>query len=142
MSVPGNRALQELQARYHHILVDEYQDINPLQEALLNSVRSAQRFGGRGNMFLVGDVKQSIYGFRLADPGQFLKREGRSRHDESAGGLIALQENFRSQPKLLSAMNGLFERLLTPEIARVNYPEGHTLKAGARGDIPQSPQLV
>ena len=71
----GGAARGELQKRYCHVLVDEFQDINPLQEALLRAVRSGERFEGKGNLFVVGDVKQAIYGFRLAQPELFLERE-------------------------------------------------------------------
>ncbi len=132
----GSLAAVELRGRYAHVLVDEFQDINPLQEALLGAVRSAERFGGKGNLFVVGDVKQSIYGFRLADPALFSARIERAREGGSTGeGHVALPHNFRSQAKLLEAMNGIFEKVLTPEVAGVRYGEGHALEASPSAKV-------
>ncbi len=136
LTAGNNLAAVELRQRYRHILVDEFQDINPLQAALLQAVRHPAAFDGRGNLFVVGDVKQSIYGFRLADPDLFLEREKAAVAADAAGIAeksqrhVALQENFRSQPRLLDVMNAIFERLLTPEVAGVDYARGHALKAG------------
>jgi ATP-dependent helicase/nuclease subunit A len=121
-------AAQDLRQRYHHLLVDEFQDINPLQDALLAAVRSPLRFGGAGNLFAVGDVKQSIYAFRLANPDLFLARERAWRQEQNK--FVALQHNFRSRPALLHVMNGLFERLLTPPVAGIHYADGHALVPG------------
>ncbi|HUO09188.1 MAG TPA: helicase-exonuclease AddAB subunit AddA [Phycisphaerae bacterium] len=128
LTAPGSGAAGELRARYCHLLVDEFQDINPLQEALLSAVRSAERFEGAGNLFVVGDIKQSIYGFRLADPELFGARIDRARLSAGARRHVSLPHNFRSQGKLLLAMNGLFEKILTPEVAGVRYRDGHALE--------------
>jgi ATP-dependent helicase/nuclease subunit A len=138
----GGLAAEELRKRYHFLLVDEVQDINPLQWTLLEAVRSPVRFEGEGNLFMVGDVKQSIYGFRLAEPGLFLKREREWRAagvvgegDGEAGvkKYVSLPHNFRSQAKLLGTLNGFFERLLTREVAGVDYGDGHSLQPGTTG---------
>ncbi len=133
--VPGE-AVRELQSQFHYVLVDEFQDINPLQAALLEAVRSPGGRNGKaeGNLFLVGDVKQSIYGFRLAEPGLFLERERAWKQDgpgdANAARYVALPHNFRSRPALLKVMNGLFGRLMTPEVVGVDYAAGHALVAG------------
>jgi ATP-dependent helicase/nuclease subunit A len=124
----GGAARRELQKRYCHVLVDEFQDINPLQEALLRAVRSGERFEGKGNLFVVGDVKQAIYGFRLAQPELFLERERAAREEEDGVGHVGLPHNFRSHAGLLGAMNGVFEKLLTEAVAGVRYGEGHALE--------------
>ncbi len=90
--------------------------------------RCGRRSGleGRGNLFVVGDVKQSIYGFRLADPELFLERERGARGE--SGRFVGLPHNFRSQGKLLEVMNGVFERVMTREVVGVAYGEGHALE--------------
>ena len=123
-------AVADLRARYHYVLVDEFQDINPLQESLLERLRCPLRFNQAGNLFVVGDVKQSIYGFRLAEPQLFLDREKRLRELPESKAFITLPHNFRSRPALLHAMNGIFERLLTPEVAGIHYADGHALQPG------------
>jgi ATP-dependent helicase/nuclease subunit A len=132
LTAPGSLAAAELRGRYCHLLVDEFQDINPLQATLLETLRSAERFGGAGNLFVVGDVKQSIYGFRLAEPALFLERERAARAAGGGAGArryVGLPHNFRSQPNLLGAMNAFFERLLTVDVTGISYGEGHALRA-------------
>jgi len=133
LQAPESAAVADLRSRYHYLLVDEFQDINPLQEALLEKLRCPLRFNNSGNLFVVGDVKQSIYGFRLAEPGLFLAREERLRKASGGKAFITLPHNFRSRPALLSAMNGVFERLLTPEVAGIQYTDGHALQPGSAG---------
>ena len=129
---PNATAARELQNRYRHILVDEFQDINPLQAALLAAVRST-RHSPRGNLFVVGDVKQSIYAFRLAEPDLFLAREAQAKAaDPATQQYVALAHNFRSQPDLLAAMNELFAKILTSSVAKIPYRDGHELCGGAR----------
>jgi ATP-dependent helicase/nuclease subunit A len=126
----GLLAARELRARYSHVLVDEFQDINPLQAALLDAVNpaAAPDSSGRGGLFVVGDVKQSIYGFRLAEPALFLERERRARTVEAGRRAhVWLPHNFRSRAPLIDVMNGVFERVLTLEVAGVAYAEGHSL---------------
>lgn len=134
--------------QYRHVLVDEYQDINALQDAILRLVsRECLDPGERGarrqpaNLFCVGDVKQSIYRFRLADPSLFLARAARFSGDTSGAGeagtpgdgrLIPLAENFRSIPPILDAVNAVFERLMTPESAEIAYDATQRLVAGKR----------
>ncbi|MGN6368371.1 MAG: helicase-exonuclease AddAB subunit AddA [Phycisphaerae bacterium] len=142
LTAKDSLAAAELRGRYRHVLVDEFQDINPLQEALLAAVRSAESFGGKGNLFVVGDVKQSIYGFRLADPVLFSARIQRARAAEVAEGHVALPHNFRSQAKLLEAMNGLFAKVLTPEVAGVQYGDGHALEPSPAAAPPRGHETL
>lgn len=131
----------ELRERFDYILVDEFQDINPLQAALLDAVRSDTKHAGTGNLFVVGDVKQSIYGFRLAEPRLFIERERRARTVPNA--FIALANNFRTQPALLTIMNALLERLLTPTVAEVDYRQGHALQGPEISrPLPSEPGLL
>src|SRR5262249_1235310 len=117
LSSPGNHAASELRRQYRHVLVDEFQDINPLQAALPDSVLNPASIQNTGTLFVVGDVKQSIYGFRLAEPGLFIERERIARAAPRPSGthsFLTLPHNFRSQSKLLETMNGIFSRMLTP----------------------------
>ncbi len=135
-----------LRERYDHVLVDEFQDTNPLQATLLNAIADPQRYAGKGNLFVVGDVKQSIYSFRLADPSLFLQMEKQRRACTSHDAFIALQNNFRTDPSLLEHMNDIFSRLLTPEVAGVQYADGHQLfpppGRQATGDNPIELHLI
>ncbi len=97
----------EYRERFHYLFVDEYQDTNRVQEAIF------ERIARPDNGFFVGDVKQSIYGFRSADPSLFLARE--TAYASGQGGTtIALRENFRSAPNVLDAVNDIFTRVMEP----------------------------
>jgi ATP-dependent helicase/nuclease subunit A len=128
--LPGetaNPVAEEMRARFAHVLVDEYQDINPLQAAILNLVSRAEP---PGNLFTVGDVKQSIYRFRLAEPAMFLERGTRLRtRDERS--CIDLQTNFRSKPALLDAVNLVFSRLMQADCGGIAYDEHAALRPPA-----------
>lgn len=130
-------AAREYQAQFRHVLVDEYQDINALQDALLRLLSHEACGGGDGelppNLFCVGDVKQSIYRFRLADPMRFLERSkayaaGPKRGEPNR--LIPLSENFRSTPAVIDAVNAVFERLMTEATAEIDYDASHALRPG------------
>jgi ATP-dependent helicase/nuclease subunit A len=132
LTQPQNSARDELRQRYHYLLVDEFQDINPLQEALLEALRNPAA-PGQGNLFVVGDIKQSIYAFRLAEPQLFLERERKARADQSTDPaavqkFISLQHNFRTHPPLLETMNRIFEKIITPEVVGIDYRNGHDLQ--------------
>jgi len=121
--------------QFHHVLVDEYQDINEVQDAILNLV--SRECGPAdpslpSNLFCVGDVKQSIYRFRLAEPQRFLERYARFKPGGPVGQVIDLQANFRSRAPLLNVLNELFARLMTKEATDVEYDESHYLKPGAK----------
>jgi ATP-dependent helicase/nuclease subunit A len=126
---PLARSLHE---QFRHVLVDEYQDINPIQDAILRLVSRECVSERSANLFCVGDVKQSIFRFRLAEPARFLQRQRRfgSTSDERGGELIHLRENFRSRAPLLEAINGVFQRLMTEAGAEIEYDESHRLMAG------------
>lgn len=100
-----NRRLREDYTRqFRYVLVDEFQDTNPLQMKLIEALSSGD------NLFLVGDFKQSIYGFRNADPDLFRERELRYRAGKE-GHLIPLTVNYRTRPEVLNVINPLFENL-------------------------------
>lgn len=130
--IPSEVAL-ELRRRFELVLVDEYQDTNEVQEAIINLVtRSAPAGPGGGGRprFSVGDLKQSIYTFRLAVPQLFsAARERLSAMDERVGRVIKLQVNFRSRPGILAAINHVFNGLLTPELGGEDYSQNRLMAA-------------
>lgn len=126
--VPSHVALA-YQKQFQEVLVDEYQDVNLVQETILNLV---SKNGGEGNRFMVGDVKQSIYRFRLAEPNLFLAKHTSYRHDGSGGGLrIDLNRNFRSRKEVLDGTNYLFKQLMGVRVGEIIYDEDAELKLGA-----------
>ena len=114
--------------QFHHIFVDEYQDINAAQDAI---IRALSRDGPEANLFLVGDVKQSIYRFRLADPMIFRDYEEQWGSGSVAGERIALSENYRSRPSILALVNPLFGALMRPSLGGVGYGGEACLEFGA-----------
>ncbi|HZL38462.1 MAG TPA: UvrD-helicase domain-containing protein [Tepidisphaeraceae bacterium] len=129
--------------RFAHVLVDEYQDINEVQDAILTLVSRecvAREPRVAHNLFCVGDVKQSIYRFRLAEPARFLEKQGRFESANSHGRVIDLQANFRSRGPLLEAINSVFHLLMTAEAADIEYDESHRLHAMAGYPAPDDPR--
>jgi ATP-dependent helicase/nuclease subunit A len=119
-------------AQYRHVMVDEFQDINQVQDAIL--CRLSRECLGRpnaSNLFCVGDVKQSIYRFRLADPQQFLDRGKLYAAQPDHGTVIHLRQNFRSRAPLLAVLNAVFAKLMTVATADIDYDASHELVAGA-----------
>ncbi len=137
-----------LHKKFKHVLVDEYQDINEVQDAILGlasteclashpSPGTAPEGSGEGsalpNLFTVGDVKQSIYRFRLAEPHRFLARHERfNSKNNNCGQVIDLQANFRSRAPLLDALNKVFHRLMTKSAADIEYDTTHQLNPGLK----------
>lgn len=128
-TIPSDAALQ-FQEQFVEILLDEYQDTNMVQEAIVNLISRE----GRGNRFMVGDVKQSIYRFRLAEPGLFLEkyRAYSPSHSEQAEGIrIDLARNFRSRVEVVDAVNMLFRQLMNKKVAELEYDAAAELQFGA-----------
>lgn len=115
----------EYKERFLHVFVDEYQDINPVQECILQALARPD------NLFLVGDVKQSIYGFRMAEPGLFLEKYRRFGQGQG-GERIDLSANFRSGAGVIAAVNGLFSQVMAAEAGGVAYDEDAALRQGRR----------
>ena len=109
------------QERFHEVMVDEYQDTNHIQERMLELLSNGH------NRFMVGDIKQSIYRFRQADPQIFNEKFQRYAHNPKEGKLILLKENFRSSSEVLSATNDVFGRLMDQEVGEINYDSMHQL---------------
>ena len=131
-------AARRISQRWREIMVDEYQDTNQVQDAIF---RAVSREGV--NRFLVGDVKQSIYRFRLADPGIFLEKYARYPDAEAAEPnarqRILLSHNFRSGEAILEAVNAVFGRCMSPETGGLDYGEEEALRPGrALEPLPQT----
>ncbi len=130
----------ELHDRYPHVLVDEFQDINPLQAAILRLVSREDDAGQANNLFCVGDVKQSIYRFRLAEPELFRSRiEQAQACGTGESACVRLQDNFRSSPHLIDGINLLFERLMTRGVGGVDYDESARLRPGLKPEPDAQP---
>ena len=121
---------EQVAARYREILVDEYQDTNEIQNAIFRAVSKNGQ-----NIFTVGDVKQSIYRFRLADPTIFLGKYNRFKSwQEAADGeerKILLSRNFRSRREILESTNFIFSNILSVEMGEMDYGEDEALHFGA-----------
>ena len=109
------------QERFHEVMVDEYQDTNHIQERMLELLSNGH------NRFMVGDIKQSIYRFRQADPQIFNEKFQRYAQNPQESKLILLKENFRSSSEVLSATNDVFARLMDQEVGEINYDSMHQL---------------
>lgn len=131
---------ERVSRRYTEIMVDEYQDVSRVQDAIF---RALSRDGK--NLFMVGDVKQSIYRFRLADPGIFTEKYlNYADADKAAPGeprRIMLQENFRSRREVLDCANSVFSLCMSRSLGDIDYDENAALKCGAdsgeKGPLPQ-----
>lgn len=131
---PGPVA-REYREYFQEILIDEYQDSNLVQEYLLWAVSGEEE--GRYNRFMVGDVKQSIYKFRLARPELFLEKYETYSHGEGSRQRIDLSRNFRSRREVLAAVNGVFANLMSRDKGGIAYDERAALYAGA--EYPEGP---
>lgn len=122
-------AAAEIGKRFREIMVDEYQDSNAVQDAIFSALTNT-----RQNLFLVGDVKQSIYQFRLADPDIFLKKYAAFAAPEQArlqqGRKVLLSSNFRSSAGILSGVNDVFRFCMSPHIGGLYYGEEELLREG------------
>lgn len=111
--------------KYHEVMVDEYQDNNHMQERMLELLANGH------NRFMVGDIKQSIYRFRQADPLIFNGKFKLYQENPEAGKLIILKENFRSQTEVLDSTNGVFSHLMDEQVGDILYDNTHLLVAGS-----------
>lgn len=123
------RAAKEYRECFDEILIDEYQDSNLVQEYLLTAVSGEQ--DGRNNRFMVGDVKQSIYKFRLARPELFMEKYHTYTKEESNCQRIDLHKNFRSRREVLEGVNTLFQKIMGQELGGIVYDEDAALYEGA-----------
>ena len=131
LDADGNRTdlCRTVSAQYSAVLVDEYQDTNALQDALYFALASP----AGDNLFFVGDIKQSIYRFRQADPTVFQQKQKQWRpYPQPAGhpSVIALDANFRSAPNVIAGINFFFKRIFSPQLGGVAYGPGQELVVG------------
>lgn len=125
-----SEAARAYRKKFKEVLVDEYQDTNMVQEAILQLVTADGE--ATGNLFMVGDVKQSIYRFRLAEPNLFLGKYNRFTADGEHSGLkIDLAKNFRSRSEVLDGTNYLFKQIMGVKVGEIHYDENAELKKGA-----------
>lgn len=116
---------------FEEVMVDEYQDSNMVQELIIQSV-SREYAGGVKNRFMVGDVKQSIYRFRLARPEIFMGKMGAYKKDPSATDrLITLKSNYRSRESVINSVNQVFEKVMTKDLSGIEYDADARLYKGA-----------
>ena len=120
---------REYKSKFKHLLVDEFQDINGLQRDILELLKT------EGGFFIVGDIRQSIYGFRNADVG--IMREYRSRYNQGGGACVELNENFRSDENVLKFINGFFSSLWEGEEGK--QPLRHA--RDEKGHVPDGPTV-
>lgn len=131
--MPSKIALQ-YRERFEEVLVDEYQDSNMVQEQILSAV--SRKNEDVPNLFMVGDVKQSIYRFRQAMPELFLKKY-KSYKDQGRETKIVLDKNFRSRCEVLDAANYIFKAIMSPKVGELEYGNEEELKEGAQYPKPQ-----
>ena len=127
---------RSLHRQFVHVLVDEFQDINPLQRAIIKLSSRESDGGSADNLFVVGDVKQSIYRFRLAEPDIFIRRLERLGLETESGDSLFLQSNFRSRSEILEAVNLVFGTLMRRGFSEIVYDHRAQLRAG-REEIAQ-----
>ncbi|MHA0855785.1 helicase-exonuclease AddAB subunit AddA [Paenibacillus sp. CMAA1364] len=143
--LPSDAAI-EYANHFDEVLLDEYQDTNNVQEDIVRLISRDKP----GNRFMVGDVKQSIYRFRLADPGLFMDKYSRYGVEENEGTVIDLARNFRSRHHVLDAVNVIFRQIMNENVAEISYNERAELVYGATfqntsdglDQSPYTPEMV
>lgn len=141
--IPSSIAI-EYREKFEEILIDEYQDSNSVQEVILNAVSRQPNIIlqeeklNKPNMFMVGDVKQSIYRFRQAKPELFLdKYSNYSEEDGSINRKIKLFKNFRSRKEVIDGVNFIFGQIMCKNVGELDYDDGEKLNQGAEFPIPE-----
>ena len=132
---------KEVREKYRYIFIDEYQDSNYLQEAIISRIK------GENNLFMVGDIKQSIYRFRLAEPAIFRDTYRQYSKEQELSRKIDLNENFRSKAGIIDGINGIFRHVMedyddeaalyegNPQERDIHYPvELHIVDSTKKSD--------
>lgn len=127
--IKATKTAQEYREFFEEVMIDEYQDSNLVQEYLLKAVSGEEE--GRFNRFMVGDVKQSIYKFRLARPELFMEKYDTYSLEESSCQRIDLHKNFRSRREVIHSVNRIFEQLMGERLGGITYDEAAALNCGA-----------
>ena len=120
---------REFSKHFEEIMIDEYQDSNQVQEDILTAI--SREHQGAGNMFMVGDVKQSIYRFRMARPELFMEKYNTYTSDDSVHQRIDLHKNFRSRNEVLDFTNDIFYKIMAADLGNVQYDDDAALYPGA-----------
>ena len=120
---------QKFKEYFYEVLVDEYQDSNNVQEAIIDLV--SRKYGENPNVFMVGDVKQSIYRFRQAKPELFLEKYNTYSLTEGKDRKIQLYKNFRSRKEIINGVNFIFKMLMSKEVGELEYTDEEALNLGA-----------
>ena len=123
--------LKEIKDKYKFIMVDEYQDSSDIQESFISKI-------SHDNVFMVGDIKQSIYRFRNANPDIFAEKLSKYGVEEG-GHAIYLQKNFRSRLEVIDFVNDLFGKIMSPEVGEVDYMDGQALEFGNKALYGETP---
>lgn len=141
-TIQPSPAAKELAGQFDEILIDEYQDSNLVQEYLLTQVSALVR--KEYNIFMVGDVKQSIYRFRQARPELFMDKLDHYTIEDSKTQRVDLHKNFRSRKEVLTSVNFFFQQIMRRELGGVEYDKdaalyvGAEFPPGARKDFPRT----
>ena len=133
------KIVEKLSKQFHEVLVDEYQDTSFIQEQILEALSNGK------NLFMVGDVKQSIYGFRDAKPEIFINKFNEYKNDTSKGQVVELKQNYRSKKNVLSFSNFIFKNLFSEELGGIVYDEKNELIIGTKDQAFEkkyTPQLI
>ena len=137
--VPSEVA-KEYQNTFEEVMIDEYQDSNLIQEAILTSVSRISR--GENNLFMVGDVKQSIYRFRLSRPELFMEKYKSYSTEEAQEQRIDLHKNFRSREQVLESVNFIFRQIMGEDLGGITYDKDAALYPGASFPEGESEEFV
>ena len=131
---------EEISRRFSEIMIDEFQDANETQDVIFRALSAHDN-----NLFVVGDVKQSIYGFRHAMPELFIKRKNAATlyhpKEKVFPAKVILEQNFRSEASLLSAVNYFFTKLMSPSVGEIEYTDEERLYPGLPYDPPVAPPI-
>lgn len=130
-----DEALASIRARYKLVFVDEYQDTNPVQEAIISKLATSN------NLFMVGDVKQSIYGFRGCEPAIFADKQ-RVFDEQGAGKVVKLNDNFRSNVEILDFVNQVFNLVMTKQFGKVDYANEAQLSGNTMPALTAVPSVT
>ncbi|MFL0267149.1 helicase-exonuclease AddAB subunit AddA [Candidatus Clostridium radicumherbarum] len=138
--IPSETAVK-LRDNFDEVLVDEYQDSNMVQEVIINMV--SKKYSESPNVFMVGDIKQSIYRFRQAEPKLFLgKYESYSLNEGSMERLIKLFKNFRSRSEIINGVNYIFKCVMSKVVGELEYNEDEALNLGASYKLPENEDTI
>jgi len=131
----NKQIVESLKEKYDYIFVDEYQDINQVQEEIISKIKRDN------NLYMIGDVKQSIYAFRLSSPEIFIEKFNRFENDGIKNHVINLNENFRSKQNILQFSNMVFNKLITKSTIGIDYEKNSQLVCGLKEEFEKCVEL-